>query len=139
MRLHPANPHYFEFRGRPTVLVSSAEHYGAVLNPDFDYRRYVRALARDKLTLTRIFTGSMVVPEDALASSGLKTTLGPAAGRLLAPWARSDTPGYAWSSPAFVATGALSALCALREDGVHACPVSVGLPPRGGRAAQAQR
>ncbi|MGH2949039.1 MAG: hypothetical protein ACRDPC_22775, partial [Solirubrobacteraceae bacterium] len=40
VRLHPDNPHYFEFRGRPTVLVSSAEHYGAVLNPDFDYERY---------------------------------------------------------------------------------------------------
>jgi anti-anti-sigma factor len=34
-----------------------------------------------------------------------------------------------WSSPGFVDTRALSALCALREDRVHACPVSDGLPP----------
>ena len=33
--LHPENPHYFLFRGRPTVLVTSGEHYGALLNPGF--------------------------------------------------------------------------------------------------------
>ena len=35
-RLHPDNPHYFEWQGKPTVLVTSGEHYGAVLNLDFD-------------------------------------------------------------------------------------------------------
>ena len=34
--LHPDNPHYFLFRGRPAVLIGSTEHYGAVLNLDFD-------------------------------------------------------------------------------------------------------
>ena len=34
--LHPDNPHYFLFRGKPTVLITSGEHYGAVLNLDFD-------------------------------------------------------------------------------------------------------
>jgi hypothetical protein len=29
--LHPDNGHYFRFRGKPAVLVTSAEHYGAVL------------------------------------------------------------------------------------------------------------
>jgi hypothetical protein len=24
--LHPDNPHYFLFRGKPTVLITSAEH-----------------------------------------------------------------------------------------------------------------
>src|SRR5262245_51857411 len=32
LALHPDNPHYFLFRGKPTILVTSAEHYGAVLN-----------------------------------------------------------------------------------------------------------
>jgi len=95
LRLHPDNPHYFEFRGRPTVLVTSAEHYGAVLNPDFDYQRYLHTLARDKLNYTRIFTGNYAEYKDAFTSSGVKNTLGPAEGRLLAPWARSDVPGYA--------------------------------------------
>ncbi|HXJ74810.1 MAG TPA: hypothetical protein VNM37_18285, partial [Candidatus Dormibacteraeota bacterium] len=45
--LHPDNPHYFLFRGEPTVLISSAEHYGAVLNLDFDYVTYLATLARD--------------------------------------------------------------------------------------------
>ncbi|MGH3737381.1 MAG: cellulase family glycosylhydrolase [Micromonosporaceae bacterium] len=94
IRLHPDNPHYFEFRGRPTVLVSSAEHYGAVLNLDFDYEIYLRTLARGKLNFTRLFTGSYVEP-NMLTRFGNKNTLGPAPGRLLAPWARSGTPGYA--------------------------------------------
>ena len=58
IRLHPANPHYFAFRGKPTVLITSAEHYGAVLNKDFDYRRYLKTLAADRLNLTRVFVGS---------------------------------------------------------------------------------
>src|SRR5512133_2685984 len=42
--LHPANPHYFLFRGKPTVLITSGEHYGAVLNRDFDYLTYLDTL-----------------------------------------------------------------------------------------------
>ena len=37
LRLHPETPHYFEYQGKPRVLITSAEHYGAVLNADFDY------------------------------------------------------------------------------------------------------
>ena len=44
LALHPDNPHYFLFRGKPTVLITSGEHYGAVLNLDFDYLRYLDAL-----------------------------------------------------------------------------------------------
>ena len=39
--LNPDNPHYFQWRGRPTILITSAEHYGAVMNLDFDYRKYL--------------------------------------------------------------------------------------------------
>jgi len=42
--LHPDNGHYFLFRGKPTVLVTSTEHYGAVLNGDFDYVPYLDEL-----------------------------------------------------------------------------------------------
>jgi hypothetical protein len=55
--LHPENPHYFLFRGRPTVLVGSTEHYGAVLNRDFDYVRYLDELHARGLNLTRTFSG----------------------------------------------------------------------------------
>jgi hypothetical protein len=91
--LHPRNPHYFQFRGKPVVLVTSAEHYGSVLNPDFEYKRYLAALAESALNYTRIFGGSYVeVPSE---SFGIKrNTLAPARGRFLPPWARSDTAGY---------------------------------------------
>ncbi len=49
LALHPENPHYFLFRGKPALLITSAEHYGAVLNADFDYVRYLDTLAADGL------------------------------------------------------------------------------------------
>ena len=60
--LHPQNPHYFLFRGKPTVLVTSGEHYGAVLNLDFDFVRYLDTLRADKLNLTRTFSGAYCEP-----------------------------------------------------------------------------
>ncbi len=91
--LHPENPHYFLWRGQPTILVTSAEHYGAVLNRDFDFRRYLDTLAREGMMLTRTFSGSYVEPEGAFNIA--RNTLAPGPGRFLSPWARSDQPGYA--------------------------------------------
>ena len=93
LALHPQNPHYFLFRGRPTVLVTSGEHYGAVLNQDFDYRRYVEELKACGLNHTRLFSGAYLEPQGAFNIA--QNTLAPAAGRYLGPWARSNTPGYA--------------------------------------------
>src|SRR5947209_5770208 len=47
LSLHRDNPHYFSFRGKPTIIVTSGEHYGAVLNLDFDYVKYLRTLGAD--------------------------------------------------------------------------------------------
>jgi hypothetical protein len=93
LALHPDNPHYFLYRGKPTILITSAEHYGAVLNLDFDYERYLDTLARDRLNLTRTFTGAYVEPPGAFNIAS--NTLAPMAGRFICPWARSGTPGYA--------------------------------------------
>jgi hypothetical protein len=93
LALHPKNPHYFLFRGKPVILVTSGEHYGAVLNRDFDYKKYLDTLARDGLNNTRTFPGAYVEPPGAFKIE--KNTLAPAPGRLLCPWARSKTPGYA--------------------------------------------
>lgn len=93
LALHPENPHYFVFRGRPTILITSAEHYGAVLNLDFDYVRYLDALQAAGMNNTRTFTGAYVEPQGAFNIA--KNTLAPAAEKFLAPWARSSTPGYA--------------------------------------------
>ena len=93
LALHPDNPHYFLFRGKPTVLITSAEHYGAVLNLDFDYVKYLDSLAKDRLNLTRTFSGAYVEPQGAFNIA--RNTLAPAANRFICPWARSDTAGYA--------------------------------------------
>jgi hypothetical protein len=34
IRIHPESAHYFLWRGKPTVLITAGEHYGAVLNLD---------------------------------------------------------------------------------------------------------
>ena len=60
LRLLPKNPHYFEYDGRQTLLIGSGEHYGAVVNQDFDYRTYLATLAADGLNNTRLFTGAYV-------------------------------------------------------------------------------
>ncbi|MBN1844477.1 MAG: hypothetical protein JW810_02260 [Sedimentisphaerales bacterium] len=93
IRLHPDNPHYFLWRGKPAVLITSGEHYGAVLNRDFDYRRYLETLESFGFRLTRTFSGAYCEPHGAFSIEN--NTLAPAPGRLICPWARSDQPGYA--------------------------------------------
>src|SRR5262245_53039446 len=99
LALHPDNPHYFRFRGKPTVLITSAEHYGAVLNLDFDYAKYLDALAVDGLNLTRTFSGAYVEPPGAFGIVG--NTLAPKEGRFICPWARSGQAGYAGGGDKF--------------------------------------
>jgi hypothetical protein len=88
-----ANPHYLEYKGRPLLLISSAEHYGAVINQDFDFVSYLAELERHGLNQTRLWTGFYA--EDPATFNITNNTLAPAAGRYLAPWARSAEPGYA--------------------------------------------
>ena len=93
LSLHPDNPHYFLFRGKPTVIVTSGEHYGAVLNLDFDFRKYLDTLAQDGLNNTRTFSGAYC---EAPGNFNIAhNTLAPLAGRFICPWARSSMPGYA--------------------------------------------
>lgn len=87
---HPENPRYFQWRDKPVVLVTSAEHYGALLNLDFDYTRYFGALQKDGLNLSRIFSGTYVELPHSFGITD--NTLAPAADRYLAPWARTDEP-----------------------------------------------
>jgi hypothetical protein len=92
LALHPENGHYLLFRGKPTVLITSGEHYGAVLNLDFDYKKYLDTLAADGLNNTRTFSGAYVEPQGAFNIA--RNTLAPREGRFICPWARSDEPGY---------------------------------------------
>lgn len=92
IRLNPDNPHYFQWHGRPTVLITSGEHYGALMNLDFDFARYFATLATDGLNLTRTFSGAYVEPHGAFGIE--RNTLAPPKDRFIGPWARSDKPGY---------------------------------------------
>jgi hypothetical protein len=53
--LHPDNPRYFTFRGKPWFLLCATEHYGSVLNRNFDYIRYLDEAAERHQTFTRTF------------------------------------------------------------------------------------
>lgn len=91
LMLNPANPHYFLFRGKPLVIISSGEHYGAVINPDFDYLKYLNTLQAEGMVYTRIFSGTYF---ERAGSFGIeKNTLAPAPGKALLPWKRSTEPG----------------------------------------------
>src|SRR5207248_6120195 len=101
--LKPGNAHYFLFRGKPTVLVGSTEHYGAVLNNEFDNLKYLETIRRDGLNLTRTFSG---VYREIPGSFGIHgNTLAPKAGRYLAPWPRSNQADkfdlHAWNDRYF--------------------------------------
>jgi Cellulase (glycosyl hydrolase family 5) len=91
--LDPENPHYFQFRGRPTVLITSTEHYDAVMNLDFNYPIYLNELREYGFNLTRLFSGVYV--ENRTAFKIVGNTLAPAPLRFISPWARSMQPGYA--------------------------------------------
>ena len=53
--IHPENPRYFLFRGKPTFLLTASEHYGSVMNRAFDFERYLDDAAAHKMTHTRTF------------------------------------------------------------------------------------
>jgi hypothetical protein len=89
--VHPENPHYFILHGKPTVLITSAEHYGAVVNKDFDYLAYLDRLKSYGLNYTRIYPGFLFEPQGKFGNGN---TLGPKPWSLVLPWARSKQPGY---------------------------------------------
>ncbi len=91
--LHPDNPHYFLFRGKPTVLITSTEHYGAVLNGDFDAIPYLDELHARGLNLTRTFSGTYREVPGSFKIE--KNTLAPTPDKYIAPWPRTETPGAA--------------------------------------------
>src|SRR5947209_7319469 len=84
IRVHPENPHYYEYKGKPTILITSAEHYGAVINKAFDYVAYFDALKSYGLNNTRIYPGALFEPVGKYMTDN---TLGPNPRDLILPWA----------------------------------------------------
>ena len=91
IRVCPVNPHYYFYEDKPILLITSAEHYGAVINKDFDYVAYFDALRAHGLNYTRFYPGAMFEPAGKFMAGN---TLGPKPAGLVVPWARSDSPGY---------------------------------------------
>ncbi|HEX5483298.1 MAG TPA: hypothetical protein VFZ08_11805 [Terriglobia bacterium] len=89
--LCPSSHHYYYFQGRPTILITSAEHYGAVINRDFDYIRYLDKLKAYGMNYTRIYPGVLFEPMGKFLPGN---TLGPRPASVILPWARSSQPGY---------------------------------------------
>ena len=87
-----ANPYRLQYEDKPIVLLSSAEHYGAVVNSAFDYRAYLDRLMQYGLNYTRIYPGAQFEPAGKFIQNN---TLAPGPEQLLVPWARSPQPGYA--------------------------------------------
>ncbi len=99
VRLWPSNPHYFQYKGKPLVLITSDHHYGAVIDRDFDFVKYLSTLASSGMNLTRIYPGGMFeAPEKYLPGN----PLGPRPGRQILPWARSTQTG---ANPALAEPG----------------------------------
>lgn len=56
LHIHPQNSKLFEFRGKPLMLLTATEHYGAVMNRPFQFEKYLADTAEKGITLTRLFT-----------------------------------------------------------------------------------
>eukprot|EP00035_Acanthoeca_spectabilis_P008946 m.160568 g.160568 ORF g.160568 m.160568 type:complete len:492 (+) comp14558_c0_seq1:112-1587(+) len=86
---------YFNFRGKATALISSGEHYGALINRQFDFESYFVSLERRNFTLTEAFVGTYVEPDSDADPTGqypLQNPLSPLNGSFISPWARSSVP-----------------------------------------------
>ena len=93
IKLHPENGHYLFWRGQAVILITSAEHYGAVLNSRFDHKKYLSTLNSYGFNLTRTFSGAYCEPDKAFKIKN--NTLSPGEGALICPWGRSEAGGYA--------------------------------------------
>ena len=98
IQLDAANPHYFVFHGQPTVLITSAEHYGAVTNLDFDYVAYLDALKANEMNYTREWPGALL---EMVGEFYPGNTMGARPDRTIVPWARSHMPGCVYGGNKF--------------------------------------
>jgi len=93
IRLYSKNPHYFEFLGKPTVLIASGMHYGAVLNLDIDYNQYLDILSKYKFNLHREFVLGCYEYLEGRNWRTHQSPIAPRPGKLCSPYMRSEVPG----------------------------------------------
>ncbi len=96
--LHPDNPRYFLYKERPLVLITATEHYGAVINRNFDYVAYLDDAAEKRQTLSRCFLLfrelQVFDPATQVKPINPHSPCKPLPGEYVSPWLRSG-PGFA--------------------------------------------
>ncbi|MHA2313555.1 MAG: hypothetical protein ACXADF_18930, partial [Candidatus Thorarchaeota archaeon] len=85
--VHPRNSRCFQYRNEPFKILTSAEHYGAVLNADFDYHVYLQEMQRTGQNMTRVFTFYRE-KESSIPGPGNMNTLAPRPQAAVMPWER---------------------------------------------------
>ncbi|MDO9256874.1 MAG: hypothetical protein Q7U54_15245 [Bacteroidales bacterium] len=88
--LHPENPHYFSYRGKSILLITSDQHYGAVTNMDFDYITFLDTLAANGMNFTRIYPGAYIEKDGEYMQDN---NLGARNGHQILPWVKTSIPG----------------------------------------------
>ncbi len=92
--VHPENPRCFIRRGKPLKILTSAEHYGAVINGDFDYAIYLEEMRRTGQNGTRVFTFYRETAE-SIPGPGAVNSLAPTPEGAVMPWERVSGHGRA--------------------------------------------
>ena len=80
----------FSYGGKPIVLITSDQHYGAVINADFDYTAFLDKLRSRGQNFTRIYHGSYIEKANDMSSGN---NIGPSDGRQILPWVRTESLG----------------------------------------------
>lgn len=86
----PTNPHYFSYHGKPVILITSDQHYGAVTNMDFDYTTFLDTLAANGMNFTRIYPGAYIEKDGEYMQDN---NLGAPNGHQILPWAKTSVTG----------------------------------------------
>ena len=93
-RIHPENHRCFLFQGKPFKILTSAEHYGAVLNADFDFDIYLEEMRSTGQNATRVFTFYRETAQ-SIPGVGDRNTLAPTPEASVLPWERVPDKGKA--------------------------------------------
>jgi len=85
-----SNRHYFNYKGKPVLLISSDHHYGAIIDKDFDFAKFLNYMGDNGMNLTRIYPGGYFETPDEFIRGN---PLGPRPGRQILPWSKSTQTG----------------------------------------------
>ena len=92
--IDPRNSRCFRYLGKPFKILTSAEHYGAAINADFDYGVYLDEMRRTGQNMTRVFTFYRETPS-SIPAPGNMNTLAPTPQASVMPWERVSGQGKA--------------------------------------------